>query len=158
MIYVSSLIKQTKWITFLFLTISCGPHNDLDKNAIIKQQTIDSNDIIVYNVNPDLTKGEGFHSSYNIILGLQQTGISFEPTEWNSKMVFAYGTVKNKINKGDKIFYDFNGYFMRSKYPNAAVTKEYGCYLTAEVDTVQKICDVTILLDIDSLIFELKYK
>jgi len=140
------------------LTISCRSNSDLDKNAIIKRQTIYSDNIIVYNVKSDLTKGEGFHSNFNIFFGISDIGISFEPTEWNRKMNFAYGTIKNKKNKGDKIFYDFKGHFMRSRSPNASVNKEYDCYLTAEVDTTEKICDVTILLDIDSLIFELKYK
>jgi hypothetical protein len=73
-------------------------------------------------------------------------------------MNFAYGTIINKKINGNKIFYNFKGHFMRSSRPNATVNNEYDCYLTAEVDPNKKICDVTILLDIDSLIFELKYK
>jgi hypothetical protein len=151
-------IKYTVWMTILFVIISCRSNSSLDKNAIVKRQTIYSENIIVYSVKPDLTKGESFRSNFNIYFGISDMGITFEPTEWNRKMNFAYGTVINKKNNGDKIFYDFKGHFMRSSRPNAAVNKEYDCYLTAEVDTSKKICDVTILLDIDSLIFELKYK
>ena len=145
-------------MTILFVIISCRSNSGLDKNAIIKRQTIHSENIIVYSVKPDLTKGEGFRSNFNIFFGISDLGITFEPTEWNRKMNFAYGTVKNKKNNGNKILYDFKGHFMRSSRPDATVNKEYDCYLTAEVDTTKKICDVTILLDIDSLIFELKYK
>jgi hypothetical protein len=152
-----SIIPVVLTIILIF-SLSCGSKGELKKNAIIKGQTVFSENITVYNVNPDLTKGEGFKSTFNIFIGLSDIGFQFEPTEWNRKMTSAYGTIKDKRYIQDKILYDLNGHFMRSKSPNASVSKEYDCYLTAEVDTVKKICNVTILLDIDSLIFELKYK
>ena len=130
---------------------------DKDKNAIIKGQTISAENILVFNVNPDLSKGEGFTSNFDIILRVNDKGISFQPTEWNSKATFVYGTVKNKTIENGKIKFEYDGKFMRSDSPKSAVSDIIECTLKAKLDTISKVCDVTMLLDNDSLIFEMKY-
>lgn len=143
-------------ILLCLLIFSC--HDDKDKNALIKGQIIYADDIIVYNANSDLTKGEGFTSNYNIFLRITDKGIQFEPTKWNSKANFVYGTTKEIKQKDGKLIYDFDGKFMRSKSENSAVNTIYDCFLKAEIDTISKTCDVIMVLDIDSLIFQMKYK
>lgn len=66
----------------------------MDKNPIIKGQIIKAENIQVFNVKRHLSKGQGFTSSYDIFLSVTDKGIQFEPTEWNSKVTFVYGTIK----------------------------------------------------------------
>jgi hypothetical protein len=145
-------------LTLIILTGCSKKDDDLDKNAIIKGQTITKNNIVVYNVNRDLSKGEAFQSNFDIFLRLYDKGIQFQPTEWNKKMNYLYGVIRNKKNENGKIFYDFKGKFLRSNSPDATINKTLDCYLTADLDSINHICNITVLLDTDSLIFEMKYK
>ena len=47
---------------------------------------------------------------------------------------------------------------MRSSFPDSAVSDIYECTLKADLDTINKICDVTMMLDSDSLIFQMNYQ
>ncbi|WP_027077703.1 hypothetical protein [Maribacter antarcticus] len=129
----------------------------MDKNPIIKGQIIKAENIQVFNVKRHLSKGQGFTSSNDIFLSVTDKGIQFEPTEWNSKATFVYGTIK-KTNEDGKLRFDYKGEFMRSSSPDSAVSDIYECTLKADLDTINKICDVTMMLDSDSLIFQMNYQ
>ena len=46
---------------------------------------------------------------------------------------------------------------MRSDSPKSAVSDIIECTLKAKIDTISRVCYITMLLDNDSLIFEMKY-
>ena len=79
-------MKKVIGLLLILSLFAC--EEDKDKNAIIKGQTISARNIFVYNVNPDLSKGERFTSNFNVFLRINDKGLSFEPTEWNSKATF----------------------------------------------------------------------